>query len=57
MNFKVSGGEPMRLLVHSAKQVVQVTSEKETILKGGEMRNVKVLCAKPGDGISIVVNR
>lgn len=60
MSFSIGGSiskEPMRLLVHSAKQVVQVTSENERILKGPEMRNLKVLNAKPGDGLSIVVNR
>ncbi|CAL8115412.1 unnamed protein product [Orchesella dallaii] len=50
-------GEPMRLLIHSAKQIVQVTSGKEKLLKGTQMKNIKILNAKPGDGLSIVINR
>lgn len=56
-SFGSPSSEPMRLLVHSAKQVVQVTSENEKVLKGPEMRNLKVLNAKPGDGLSIIVSR
>lgn len=53
----LTGSLPMRLLVHSAKQVVQVTSEGERVLKGSEMKTLKILNSKPGDGLSIVVNR
>jgi hypothetical protein len=46
--------EPMMLLIHSAKQVVQVATGKERVLVGTQMKNVRVFSAKANDGISIV---
>lgn len=50
-------GEPMQLLIHSAKQVVQITAGREKVLTGGQLKNIMVLNAKPEDGLSIVVDR
>lgn len=50
-------GEPMQLLIHSAKQVVQITDNNERVLAGNQMKNIKLLNAKPDDGISIVVDK
>lgn len=36
---------------------MQVTGDGERVLKGAQMKSVKVLNAKPNDGLSIVVNR
>jgi len=49
--------EPMQLLIHSAKQVVQITTEKEQVLAGNQMKNIKLLNSKPEDGLSIVVDK
>jgi len=47
----------MKLLLHSAKQVIQVTDGGEKVLAGSQMKSMRVLTAKPDDGISIVVAR
>jgi len=49
--------EAMLLLVHSAKQIVKVTNNRELCLKGAEMKSISVLASKPGDGLSIVVGK
>lgn len=48
-----------RLLIHSIRQVVQVTdNENILVLKGDQMRNIVVLEQEKndGEGYSIVVN-
>lgn len=52
-----SMSEPMLLLIHSAKQVVRVTGNNQTCLKGAEMKSLSVIVAKPGEGLSIVVGK
>ncbi|CAG7731650.1 unnamed protein product [Allacma fusca] len=47
----------MQLLVHSARQIVQVTSSGENFLTGGQMKNLKVITAKPDDGLSVVADK
>lgn len=49
--------ESMKLLIHSAKQILQITDRNEKVLAGAQMKNMRVLTAKPDDGLSIVVTR
>ncbi len=47
----------MLLLVHSAKQIVRVTSNKQHFLKGDDCKSMSILMAKKDDGLSIVVGK
>ena len=46
-----------RLLVHSAKQIVQVVNNGARVLAGDAMKTLAVLEADNTEGLSIVVNR
>ncbi|XP_014674331.1 PREDICTED: probable imidazolonepropionase [Priapulus caudatus] len=45
-----------RLLVHGARQVVQVVANGQQVLKGAAMRQLAEVTAGPAGGVSIVVN-
>ncbi len=47
----------MLMLVHSAKQIVRVASNKESCLKGTDAKSLSILVGKQGDGLSIVVDK
>jgi len=49
--------ETYRLLIHSARQIVQICSNKQKLLKGQELKSLKILVAKPADGLSIVADQ
>jgi len=49
--------DSMMLLIHSAKQVVQVASNRQEKAVGAQMKNLRVLSGKTDDGISIVCSK
>lgn len=46
-----------KLLIHSAKQIVQVVADGRRVKKGNDMHTVDILQSDGGTGYSILINR
>lgn len=57
MDGSGAGGSVHRLLLHSAKQVVQVVANGETVLRGKDQNTLAILNGTEQEGISIVIDR
>lgn len=56
-NIKMAATQDFKLLIHAAKQVVQVVRNRERIVTGNSMKQVAVLEGTENSGYSIVVSR